>query len=201
MKTTSKGLLIAFAGLGSMFLVGATANAQCGFYRPPAIHPDSYHPQTMSPKYLMVDQQTGEQPTMVGVWKEHWISEGNFSTLGIPDGVELDAVYSEWQSDGTEVNVSGLRAPRTGDVCLGVWQKVGAQTYKLNHFGVSYNPDDTLLGLARIQQTIVLDPSANKITGTFSIDQYDESGDLLTHVQGTLYGHRVTMDTGWEPVE
>lgn len=201
MKLTSKGLLIALAGLGSMFLVGATANAQCGFYRPPAMHPDSYHPQSMSPKYLMVDQQRGEQPTIVGVWKEHWISEGNFGTLGIPDGVELDAVYSEWHSDGTEVNVSGLRAPRTGDVCLGVWQKVGPQTYKLNHFGVSYNPDDTLLGLARIRQTIVLDPAANKITGTFSIDQYDESGDLLTHVQGTLYGHRVTMDTGWESVE
>ncbi len=73
---------------------------------------------------------------MVGTWKEKWISEG---TDGIPDGTEVDAVYAQWHSDGTEINVSGLRAPLTGDVCLGEWIKTGARTYQMNHFGISYD--------------------------------------------------------------
>lgn len=199
MKMASKKFLIAFVALGSLFTLGLTANAECGFYQPPAMHPDSYQPLNAAPQFLTVDD--GEQPTIVGQWKEHWISKGNLASLGIPDGVEIDTAYSQWHADGTEWSVSGLRPPNTGDVCMGVWKKIGPMTYKLNHFGVSYNPNNTLLGLARIQQTITLDATGTKISGTFSIDQYNESGVILAHIQGTVYGNRVTVDTGWQKVE
>ena len=82
------------------------------------------------------DGDERSEPSMVGTWKEHWISEGS---SGIPDGTEVDASYAQWHSDGTEINVSGLRAPLTGDVCLGEWIKTGARTHQMNHFGVSYD--------------------------------------------------------------
>ena len=139
------------------------------------------------------------EPTIVGTWKEHWISEGS---EGIPDGVEIDAGYAQWHSDGTEINVSGLRTPMTGDVCLGQWVKTGAKTYRLNHFGISYDPTgQNLVGPARIQQWLTLDEKGMATSGTFSIDQYDESGNLLAHIQGKVIGTRVTMDTGFEKVE
>jgi hypothetical protein len=37
--------------------------------------------------------------------------------------------------------------------------------------------------------------------GKFTIDQYDEAGNLLAHVQGNVIGTRVTMETGFQEVE
>jgi hypothetical protein len=145
------------------------------------------------------DDDRNPEPSMVGTWKEHWISEGS---NGIPDGTEVDAGYAQWHSDGTEINVSGLRAPLTGDVCLGEWIRTGARTYRMNHFGISYDSNGvTLVGPARIQQWLTLDPKGNATTGKFTIDQYDEAGSLLAHVQGNVIGTRVTMNTGFQKVE
>jgi hypothetical protein len=72
----------------------------------------------------------------------------------------------------------------------------------MNHFGVSYDSTgQNLVGPARIQQWLTLDARGNSTTGKFTIDQYDESGNLLAHLQGKVTGTRVTMETGFEPVE
>lgn len=185
--------------------VGPYAHAGCGLYRPASFDTNSQDqtdPARLVQTALIVDEDTATttpNPSMVGTWKEHWISEGS---EGIPDGTEIDAGYAQWHSDGTEINVSGLRAPMTGDVCLGEWIKTGARTYRLNHFGVSYDSTGlNLVGPARIQQWLTLDPKGNSTSGRFSIDQYDEEGNLLAHVQGKVIGTRVTMDTGFEKVE
>lgn len=203
MNTASKTLICAFAGLASVFLLGADAHAGCGLYTP-VPHHTSWQPQLNSPRLLPaafiidVDDSNGE-PSMVGTWKEHWISEGS---EGIPDGTEVDASYSQWHSDGTEINVSGLRAPLTGDVCLGEWIKTGARTYRMNHFGISYDSTGlNLVGPARLQQHLTLDAKGNSTSGTFTIDQYDEAGNLLAHLQGKVIGTRVTMETGFQEVE
>lgn len=192
--------------LGVLVLaVGAVplAHAGCGMYR----HPASV---SLGPRYLMPspylhraayaeDNDSQSEHTIVGVWKEHWISYGS---QGIPDGTEVDAGYAMWHSDGTEENISGLRAPLTGDVCFGVWEKVGSREYRMNHFGISYNSTgQNLVGVARIQQRLTLDPKGMATSGSFIIDQYDEAGNLLAHVQGKISGTRVTIDTGFEKVE
>ena len=139
------------------------------------------------------------EPSIVGTWKEHWISEGS---EGIKDGTEVDAGYAQWHSDGTEINISGLRAPLTGDICLGEWIKTGTRTYQMNHFGVGYDPTgQNLVGPARIQQWITLGPKGDSTSGKFTIDQWDEAGNLLAHLQGNVIGTRVTMDTGFQSVE
>lgn len=203
MKTTYRTLILAFAGLISALLLGFNANAECGLYHP-RVAPSSWQPQIASPRLVPAgliigaDDDQGE-PSIVGTWKEHWISEGS---EGIPDGTEVDAGYAQWHSDGTEINVSGLRAPMTGDVCLGEWIKTGARTYRLNHFGISYDSTGlNLVGPARIQQHLTLDAKGNSTSGTFTIDQYDEAGNLLAHVQGKVIGTRVTMETGFQKVE
>jgi hypothetical protein len=194
-------LALSTLALGAICAPGAYAG--CGLYGGPVPHYISWHPQFGSPRLLHTALNRDDDPAtpdgMVGTWKEHWISEGS---EGIPDGTEIDAGYAQWHSDGTEINISGLRAPLTGDVCLGEWIKTGARSYRMNHFGISYDSTgQNLVGPARIQQWLTLDAEGNSTSGRFTIDQYDEAGNLLAHIQGNVIGSRVTMDTGFEKVE
>ncbi len=192
------------AGLALATMFVPSAHAGCGLYSPGS-HGVSWQPQIGSPRLLRAafittdDDDFSREPSIVGTWKEHWISEGSD---GIPDGTEVDAGYAQWHSDGTEINNSGLRAPMTGNVCLGEWIRTGARTYQLNHFGISYDSTGlNLVGPARIQQWLTINPEGNATSGKFTIDQWDESGNLLAHVQGNLTGTRVTMETGFQKVE
>ena len=204
MRSGNWKIVPALSALVLAIMVGPYARAGCGLYSP-VPHPASWQPQIASPRLLLAalilddDAVNTHEPSIVGTWKEHWISEGS---EGIKDGTEVDAGYAQWHSDGTEINLSGLRAPLTGDVCLGEWIKTGARTYQMNHFGIAYDPTGVnLVGPARIQQWLTLDPKGNSTSGKFTIDQYDESGNLLAHLQGNITGTRVTMETGFQKVE
>lgn len=203
MKSGNWKVVPVLSALVLAMMVVPYAHAGCGLYSPRP-HGASWQPQSISPRLLRAafdgdhDADANEH-TMVGTWKEHWISEGS---NGIPDGTEVDAGYAQWHSDGTEANISGLRAPMTGDVCFGEWIKTGRDTYRMNHFGISYDPTgQNLVGPAHIQQWLTLNEKGNATSGKFTIDQYDEGGNLLAHVQGKIIGTRVTMDTGFEKVE
>ena len=183
-------------------MVAPAAHAGCGLYTPPP-HPASWQPQIASPRLVLAafddEAAAPHGSSIVGTWKEHWISEGSD---GIKDGTEIDAGYAQWHSDGTEINLSGLRAPLTGDVCLGEWIKTGARTYRMNHFGVAYDSTgQTLVGPGRIQQWLTIDAKGNSTSGKFTIDQWDEEGNLLAHLEGKIIGTRVTMETGFQKVE
>ena len=188
--------------LATMF--GPYAHAGCGLYSP-VPHTTGWQSHIASPRLLLAalttddDDAATKEPSIVGLWKQHLISEGN---EGIEDGTEVDASYVQWHSDGTEMQVSGMRAPLTGDTCLGVWIKTGARTYQLNHFGVSFDPTGQILvGPARLQAWVTLDAKGNSSLGRFTLEQWDEAGNLLAHVQGKVTGTRVTMETGFQPVE
>lgn len=198
-------LMPVLSALSLATIVAPYAHAGCGLYTPVQKDAANYQPQIALPQFeptavtIDDDEATASEPSMVGTWKEHWISEGS---KGIPDGTEIDAGYAQWHSDGTEINVSGLRSPLTGNVCLGEWVKTGTRTYQMNHFGISYDPTgQNLVGPARIQQWITIGPKGNGTTGKFTIDQWDEDGNLLAHIQGKLIGTRVTMNTGFQKVE
>jgi hypothetical protein len=202
MKSGNWNIVLALSALVLVTMLAPAAHAGCGLYTP--VHPASWQPQIASPRLVLAaltndDGAAPAEPTMVGTWKEKWIIEG---TQGIPDGTEFDASYTQWHSDGTEINVSGLRAPLTGDVCLGEWIRTGARTYQMNHFGVSYDSTGTkLVGPARIQQWLTLDPSGNSTTGTFAVVQYTETGGVMAQVKGRVTGTRVTMETGFQSVQ
>jgi len=180
------------------------AHAGCGLYQPASFNAGSQG-HFGSPRLLRTafnsddDESAKHEPSMVGTWKEHWISEG---TAGIPDGTQVDAGYAQWHSDGTEINISGMRAPMTGDVCLSEWIKTGPRTYRMNHFGMSYDATgQSIVGPARIQQWITLNAKGDSTTGRFIIDQWDEAGNVLAHLEGKIVGTRVTMETGFQSIE
>ena len=208
MKSGNWKIVPALSALALATMFAPYAHAGCGL-NTPVRRPASWQPrpQIASPRLVLaafaIDEEaaTPHEPSMVGTWKEKWIAEAG-SSSEFPVGSEFDASYSQWHSDGTEINVSGLRAPLTGDVCLGEWIRTGARTYQMNHFGVSYDSTgQNLVGPARIQQWLTLDAKGNSTMGKFTIDQYDESGNVLVHVQGNVTGTRVTMETGFQSVE
>jgi hypothetical protein len=204
MKSGNWKIVPALSALVLATMFAPAAHAGCGLYSP-VPHAASWQPQIASPRLVLaalaIDDEaaTPHGPSIVGTWKEKWISEGS---EGIKDGTAFDASYSQWHSDGTEINVSGLRPPITGDVCVGVWIQTGPRTYQMNHFGVSYDSTGTkLVGPARIQQWLTLDPKGDSTSGKFTVDQWDEAGNLLAHFQGNVSGTRVTMETGFQSVE
>jgi hypothetical protein len=134
---------------------------------------------------------SADRDPIVGFWRVDLISEGN---SGIPDGTVLDAGFTQWHSDGTEI-LNSSRAPATQSFCLGVWEKTGPSKYKLNHFPLSWNPDGTLLGPANIREEITLSPDHNSYVGTFTLDQYNTGGNLLVHLAGQVKAKRITVNT------
>jgi len=127
----------------------------------------------------------------VGFWRVTFTSEG---TTGIPDGTVIDQAYAQWHSDGTEI-MNSSRPPVTQSFCLGVWKKAGGLRYKLNHFAISWDQQSNPVGPANIHEEVALDRKGNSFTGTFTIDQYDQAGNTLVHITGTLAGVRITPDS------
>ena len=136
---------------------------------------------------------------IVGLWSFKYISKGNSKTLGIPDGEIIDGGATTWFADGNESTLSGVRAPDTGDVCLGVWKRTGEWTYELNHLGLSWDPvKKEYGGPAFIKQKVTLAENKNSYSGTFTIDQLDPDGKksaLPALIKGTIVATRVTIDT------
>jgi hypothetical protein len=139
------------------------------------------------------------QAPIVGLWAFKYISKGNLKTLGIPDGAVIDGGNTIWYADGNENTISGVRAPDTGDVCLGIWTRTGEWTYELNHIGLSWDPVKNVpAGPAFIKQHITLAQDKNSYTGSFTINQLGPDGKtpaLPALIKGDIVATRVTLDT------
>ncbi|HZP17434.1 MAG TPA: hypothetical protein VFB00_05690 [Terriglobales bacterium] len=177
--------------LVSLFI--PAASAECGdlskFKFGPSLRPEAWDGGLPNEASLLRVAVSGEP--IVGFWHFSMVSEG---TTGIPDGVVVDSGFAQWHSDGTEITNSGGRAPNTGNFCMGTWKKVG-QHYRLNHFGLSWDQNSNYIGPAQIHEDVVLGADRQSFSGSFSIDQYDQAGNLLVHIQGTISGTRVTVDS------
>lgn len=195
MKSTFKKLTAQLGVLLVGALLAATAVAQCGNPGLPQTngkyHKQAWHPGDLTARLQLVN---GSSDPIVGMWQVKFVSEG---TEGITDGTVIDNALVQWHADGTEFMNSGLRPPASSNLCLGVWQNMGSSEYKLNHFGISWDPSDLSgpLGPAQIKENVTLAQDQNAYAGKFTIDQYDESGNLLAHLQGTISAHRITVGT------
>jgi hypothetical protein len=131
---------------------------------------------------------------IVGFWKETMTAGDN--DQNIPPGAVVDAGFSQWHGDGTEIHNASERPPATQSFCLGVWKNVGPLEYKLNHFALSWDSSGTVLvGPANIREDITLSHDHNSFSGSFTIDQYDTQGTRLAHITGHIEGKRITMNT------
>lgn len=209
MKTNHSTLAGTFGGLVLAVLILPSSHAQCGGLPTALTKHTAWHSQFRQARLMRAtfNDSVDDEVSIVGFWHVKFVSDGVSSGIpgGVPKGAEIDAGYSQWQADGSEIMNSGGRAPNTSSFCLGVWEETGVRRYKLNHFGTAWDPtkgavgptgpEGVLIGPARIQEDVILDPNGESFTGTFSIDQYDEAGDHLVHLQGTVTGTRITVTT------
>jgi hypothetical protein len=198
MKTSVKKLTLALGTVLLSTMFAATANAACGDYKAGAsLHRQSWDLGTFQPGSLLLASDDAD--AIVGMWHATFTAEGN--EPGPPDGTPIDNTLVVWHSDGTEI-MNSARPPQDGDFCLGVWQKTGRLTYKLNHF--AWLSNDTAnapsgignpQGPTRFFEEITLSPDGKHYTGRFTLDASDPSGNPVAHIVGVISATRVTVDT------
>ncbi|NYF90522.1 hypothetical protein RBB79_13020 [Tunturiibacter empetritectus] len=153
-----------------------------------------------------------EGASIVGLWRFKFLSEGNLTSAGIPDGAVLDQGYSAWHSDGTEIMNSG-RDPLTGSFCLGAWKQTGRSSFKLSHYAMNWSgltvdakgnvildpktkqPLNVLIGPSNISENVTVDGDRDSFQGTFTIENYDPLGKVLIRLTGKVTAVRLTADS------
>jgi hypothetical protein len=200
MRTVSRIALFALAltSLGSILAIQTSAN--CGSTKIPTTKPTSgitFEPLRYRFETTAWDKE--DESGIVGFWNFSFVAK---DSPGIPDSTPIDAGFVQWHRDGTEITNSS-RPPITGNFCLGVWEFVGNATFKLNHFGISWDANGNLIGPAQIREEVKLSADGSKYSGTFSIDQYDTKGNLVPmgHVQGQVTGTRINVKTTVQDVK
>ena len=200
-------LLPAIAALVLGIGGASRSQAQCGGFSKYLGHPAAWEPMrgpAGQPRLLRTplgepEDENAPEPSINGMWHVKFIAMGN---AGIPDKTEIDAGFSVWHADGSEILNSGGRAPSTSSFCLGVWQHAGPRKYTLNHIAIAWDPtpsnadpNGVIVGPATIRENITLGANGNAFSGTFTITQYDESMKVLAQVKGNITGTRVTVNT------
>jgi len=184
-------------------LLSGTALAACGDQsklKPGAsLLPQSLNGQSGS--LLPVSASSSDDP-IVGMWHMTWTAEGNTGSDAPPDGTPIDNALVFWHSDGTEIMNSGLIPPQDGNFCLGVWEKTGKSRYKVNH--IPWFGNDTTnapsgignpTGPTRIVEEVGLSADRKHYTGSFTLDAYDLSGNVVAHIVGAINATRITINT------
>lgn len=125
------------------------------------------------------------EPAMTGLWKTVYESGGAVVNLG----------FNTWHDDGTEWALDGSFPPALGNVCGGVWERVGPRTYVTVHPAFNYDASGvniTSIFIERLKITIT--PDGNCFEGTFRWDNYDFQGKLLSgSVTGTITATRIKV--------
>lgn len=194
MKLASRmfSILCGAVFVASLFAMGA--NAQCGATDNNRNTANASSLVQRSQFFAAGKQFTGrgrDFNSIVGLWRVTFTSKG---TQGIPDDTVIDAGFSVWHSDGTEI-LNSSRPPATGSFCLGVWERSNNGVYNLNHFALSWDSDGNFVGPAEIREHVTTGKHGDTYSGTFTLDQYDLAGNVKMHIQGVVSAVRVTVDT------
>ena len=190
-KTCRSGLsiLLMTAGLSAM------AAAQC------ATPVAKYHKQAWrigDPAPSLIQTADAVEP-IVGMWHVTFTAKGNAD--GPPDGTVIDNALLILHSDGTEV-MNSARPPQDGNICIGVWEKTGRNTYRVNHLPWAGNDTTNAptgignpTGPTRIVETITVSADGNGLSGRFLLRASDTSGKITANITGVLSATRVTIHT------
>ena len=148
-------------------------------------------PQSESAKALSSVQSSSSNETknegdatIVGLWHVKFVSNGAL----------YDEGFDQFHADGTEIlNDDGV-PPAEGNVCLGVFKKIGPRTFQIKHPAFVWDGNGILIGTLVILETITLDHRHNSYHGQFAFDFYDLYGNLTDVVSGKLNGERITVN-------
>jgi len=170
MKTTKVIALFALA-VGLCTVLASRTDAQCGvsLNHNRVTFPASFAAMAERPAQEVGGPQTGDDPTIVGLWDVKFISEGQV----------VDEGFDQYHSDGTEI-LNDTPPPATGNVCLGVFARTGARSIKLRHPSWIFDPTNTfVIGRATILEQITVERNGKSYKGTFTIQFRDMSGNPL----------------------
>ena len=188
------------AGLLS-FAAAGQVNAGC-FDRlmqeaPPLIRssPDLVVPMVYRPgafgMSLTPVHDTDEDASIVGLWE--------FKLAGFLQDFGTQAFHT----GGTETMFSAGVDPATGDVCQGIWRKVGRSMYTLNHIAMGWTAPGAQYGVRlHFHMLIKVAPSGDSFSGTYKVslfsatpqNPFDESVGPFASGTGTLGAKRVKPD-------
>ncbi len=195
---TSKRFFFAILGMAvPVLLTQPTCLAQCGAGSHPRLTPSRflYQPgqvRLLPAAFLQEEEAAGAGPSIVGFWHQQLIVSGAGGATQV-----IDDDLAHWHSDGTEIQNTSSRAPSTSDVCLGIWEKTGQRSYRLNPFPLVWDATgSTFIGPANLREEITLTRDGTRYRGTFTIYQYDPSGNKLPGgAEGVVTGTRITPDS------
>lgn len=116
-----------------------------------------YRPdQASAPQFVRVGDWNGDDEPIVGLWQ--FVLNGG-----------MDFGTQAWHADGTELMFSAGRNPAQGDVCQGVWRKIGPRTYTLNHIAMGwdmgYGPGIPMVRV-HLHAVVKVDRSGKSFSGT-----------------------------------
>lgn len=205
MKTAWKKFATAMGIILMGTVLAASASAECGNLqsaKPGALHRQSWSDSNAyaSGSLVMAHYPFTFEDPIVGMWKVVFLAKGNTGPDAPPDGAPIDSAIVQWHADGTEIMNSG-RPAQDGNFCLGVWEKIGFNKYKLNHFALGNDPSNAPTGIGNpagpthIQETITLSRDGNQYSGSFILDATDPSGNSGPHIVGMIKATRITVNT------
>ena len=181
----------------------SSALGQCGMPAK-AAKPTAWHPQYGPARLVRAADEDSfrreDGKSMVGMW--HVIFTASTSSgASIPPTVIDNALVVD-HSDRTEI-MNSVRPPQDGNFCMGVWEQLDRSHYFVKHFAWYANefPNANPSGIGnsqgptQIQEWIKLGPDGDHFTGTFQLDAYDLSNNILASFTGTLAGTRITTST------
>lgn len=194
--------------IGAMVVALATVPsslAQCGLPTK-LVKPSNWNPQFGGAGHTMgaALRDVDDRASIVGMWHVAFTAQ-TADPPTAPPGAMIDNALVVWHSDGTEI-MNSMRPPQDGNFCMGVWQQVGPNKYKLNHFawfakGFPTGPNDPgtdigpSVGPTQITETITLSPDGQHYSGTFTLVAYSTTNAVIQTFTGTVAATRVTIAT------
>jgi len=152
--------------------------------------PAVYRMTTANPSFAMMRVAQSDDDPIVGLWE-----------FRINGNVPPDFGTQAWHSDGTELMFSAGRNPAAGDICQGVWKKIGPRTYSLNHIAIGWDFGSYCVRV-HIHAVVQVAVSGDTYSGTLTADvfavtpenPFDESAPIAAG-SGKITGTRVKPDS------
>jgi hypothetical protein len=186
-------ILLVTAALSSVWVPGAAAACGSSVQRlPPSVSSALQLPPLQEPAsdgIAAEESERGEGPSMTGLWKTVFVAGGAVVNLG----------FNTWHSDGTEWALDGGFPPAAGNVCPGVWERIGHRSYRTVHPAFNYDASNTHVASIFIERlNVTISRDGNSYQGDFTWDSYDFQGNLLPgSVVGSITGTRIQVGSAF----
>jgi hypothetical protein len=167
-----RSILLSAAALA---LVAGTVSAEAACGVPPGGHLAQIH----LPPLKYATAPSGD--SIVGTWT---------TALSVGGSVILNTII-QWHSDGTEADNADL-PPTAGNTCEGSWVSTGARTVHRYHLGWTFDANSNPNGMFVLTEDNKVARDGNSYKGTFDQKFYDQNGNLVNELNGTVAAKRVT---------